>query len=193
MNTKINTPFVCFNNFKGGYMAAQFLINLGHSKIACFTGRLTHQSTLDRSEGFKKALAESGKSVEGVRILNKGVHFEDSAASIVIEWAKKEKMPSAIFAYNDLLAYEIIGTLMELGLSVPGDVSVLGFDNVRMARYFRPPLTTINQSMETIGKFGAKMLMSLIQGNTLNKNKITIEPEIIIRDSCDKPNLRRIL
>ena len=108
-----------------------------------------------------------------------------------MHWAEIEKMPTAIFTYNDLTAFDTIAVLRELGISVPRDVSVIGFDNVRMARYSRPPLTTINQSMERIGKTGSRMLLELIQGVTLDNIKITIEPEVIIRDTCDKPNLRR--
>ncbi len=190
-NTRIKAPYVCFNNYKGGYMAAKFLIDLDHREIACFTGRLTHQSTKDRFEGFKKALKDSGVPIEDSWIQSKGVHFEDSVAKIILDWVKEKKVPTAIFTYNDFTAFDVIAVLRELGFSVPGDVSVMGFDNIRMARYSRPPLTTINQSMELFGKSGAGMLLALIQGVTLEKNKITIEPEIIIRDSCDKPSQRR--
>jgi len=187
-NTQINTPFVCFNNFKGGYMAAKFLLDLGHRDIACFAGRISSQSTKDRFEGFKKALKEADVNLNESRIRIKGMHFEESISNIIVEWSRENKMPTAIFAYNDLTAFEIIEVLKELGFSVPGDVSVIGFDNTEMSRHFHPPLTTINQSMKKIGESGANMLLSLIQGVTLKKNKITIEPEVIIRGSCDKPS-----
>lgn len=192
-NTQIEAPYICFNNFKSGYMAAKFLIDLGHREIACFTGRLTHQSTKDRFEGFKIACQEYDFPLENSRIRIKGVDFEDSVEEIILDWAKEERLPTAVFAYNDLTAFDVIAVLREIGISVPGDVSVMGFDNIRMARYSRPPLTTVNQSMELIGKSGAGMLLALIQDVTLEKNTITIEPEIIIRDSCDKPISRRIV
>ena len=192
-NTEIEAPYVCFNNFKGGYMAAKYLIDLGHREIGCLSGRLSHQSTRDRFTGFKKALEEADIPVlmEESLFCFKGVDFEDSVAEIIMDWKKKGRIPTAIFAYNDLTAFETIAVLREIGLSVPADVSVVGFDNIRMAGYFRPPLTSINQFMELIGKSGAKMLLDLIQGVALEKNKITIEPELIVRDSCDKPTLRR--
>ena len=190
-NSEIEAPYVCLNNFNGGYMAAKFLLELDHRDIACFTGRLSSQSTKDRFKGFKKALEENNVLLDESWIKIKGVHFEDSVAEIIMHWAEIEKMPTAIFAYNDLTAFDTIAVLRELGISVPRDVSVIGFDNVRMARYSRPPLTTINQSMERIGKTGSRMLLELIQGVTLDNMKITIEPEVIIRDTCDKPNLRR--
>ncbi len=190
-NTQIDAPYVCFNNFRGGYMAGKYLLDLGHREIACFSGRLSSQSTRDRFEGFQKALKEAGVSGKGYWNQIKGVHFEDSLSGIVLKWVKEKRVPTAIFTYNDLTALEVIAVLREAGLSVPGDVSVMGFDNIRISGYSRPPLTTVNQHMEFIGRTGARMLLALIQGVTLEKNKVTIEPELIIRDSCDKPNQRR--
>jgi len=190
-NTQIDAPFVCFNNFKGGYMAGKYLLDLGHRRIACFSGRLTSQSTRDRFEGFRKALEDGGVQLEEYWNKVKEVHFGDSISEIIGKWVKEKRIPTAIFAYNDLTAMEIIAVLREENLSVPGEVSVMGFDNIRMSAFSRPSLTTVNQSMETIGKTGAGMLLTLIQGVTLDKNKVTIEPELIIRDSCDKPKSRR--
>jgi len=190
-NTEIEAPYVCFNNFAGGYMAAKFLLGSGHREIACLAGRQTSQSTRDRFAGFKKALAEAEVTLNKVWIKIKGKDFEDSVARIITNWAENAKMPTAIFAYNDLTALEAIAVLREQGYSVPGDVSVMGFDNIRMACHSRPPLTSIDQSMERIGMTGARMLLDLIQGDTLEEKKITIEPELISRDSCDKPTLRR--
>lgn len=190
-NTEIEAPYVCFNNFNGGYMAAKFLLELGHRDIACIAGRLSSQSTRDRFNGLKKALEEADVPFDKFWIKIKGEDFEDSIAEIIMRWAETERVPTAIFTYNDLTAFDAIAVLRELGLSVPRDVSIVGFDNIRMARYSRPPLTTINQSMERIGKMGSRMLLELIRGGALEQKKITIEPELIIRDSCEKPILRR--
>jgi LacI family transcriptional regulator len=190
-NTQIDAPYVCFDNYQGGYMAGKYLVDLGHSEIACFSGRLTSQSTKDRFNGFKKALRESGVQLDDRWTCVKGIHFEHSTAETIQRWFVEKRIPTAFFAYNDLTATEIIAVLRELNVSVPDEISVMGFDNIRMAQYTRPPLTTINQSMEMLGRKGARMLLDIIQGVDLKEKQLTIEPEIIIRESCDKPNLRR--
>jgi len=190
-NTEIDAPYICFNNFEGGYMAAKFLLGLGHKKIACLVGRQTSQSTRDRFAGFEKKLVETELPLNDQWIKIKGEDFEESVAPIIVNWAKQGIMPTAIFAYNDLTALEVIAVLREQGYTVPEDVSVIGFDNIMMSHHSRPPLTSIDQSMARIGMMGARMLLDLIQGKTLQDKKITIEPELISRDSCDKPNIRR--
>jgi LacI family transcriptional regulator/LacI family purine nucleotide synthesis repressor len=186
-NTEIDAPYVCFDNFAGGVMAGKFLADLGHRRIACFTGRLENPSTRDRFEGFRQALASAGLSLEDPWLRVKGLHYEDSVDKCIREWMRRGRLPTAVFAYSDLTALEVIAVLREGGLSVPDDVSVLGFDDIRMARYSRPPLTTISQSMEVIGRSGAGMLLRMIEGEPENPKTLTIEPRMVVRDSCGEP------
>ena len=192
-NTEIDAPYVCFDNFKGGYMATEFLINLGHKRIGCFTGRLNHQSTKDRYCGYVKAMEDAGLPIEQSYVRSKGVHFENSVLGTLTEWHEQNKIPTSIFAYNDLTAIEITSILRDFGLKVPNDVSVIGFDDIKLAELNRPPLTTIQQSMKLIGIKGAQMLFSLIEGVPLHDQQVSLEPKIIVRETCDKPKKESIL
>ena len=186
-NTQIDAPYACFDNFGGGQEAARYLLELGHTQVACFAGRLASQSTRDRFEGFRKAFEEAGRPLAGEWVCVKGEHFEDSVAPILQSWAARGRLPTAVFAYNDLTALEVIAVLRELGAPVPERVSVLGFDNIRMARYSRPPLTTVSQAPELLGRSGARMLLKLVQGRPLEQTRVTIAPQLIVRESCTKP------
>lgn len=190
-NTQIDAPYVCVDNFRGGYVAGRHLIELGHTEVACFSGRLTSQSTKDRFEGFQAAFREADLPLRDQWLCIKGEHFEGSTDRILQAWAGQGQMPTAIFAYSDLTALEIVAVLRELRIDVPERVSVLGFDDIRMSRYSRPPLSTVSQAPERLGRCGADMLLQLIEGNTLSQTRITIQPELVTRESCRNPIPRR--
>jgi LacI family transcriptional regulator len=186
-NTTIDAPYACFDNYSGGGEAARYLIELGHTRVACFAGRRTSQSTRDRLDGFRDALARAGVTLREEWLRVKGEHFEESVVPTLLSWAAAGSLPTAVFTYNDLTALEVIAGLHELGIAVPDGVSVLGFDDIRMARHSRPPLTTVSQSPELLGRSGARMLLDLIEGRPLGETRVTIAPRLVVRESCAPP------
>ncbi|AFC32339.1 LacI family transcriptional regulator [Paenibacillus mucilaginosus 3016] len=115
------------------------------------------------------------------------IHGDDFSESSGCEAMKRliagGSLPRALFAGSDHLAIGAIRALMEHGLQVPGDVAVIGCDDVEAARYVSPPLTTIRQNKDKIGKLAAMMLYDLIN-NQMRSSSVLVEPELIVRASC---------
>lgn len=171
---------VVVDNFKGGYEATRYLIERGHRKIAHVTGDLKLLSASERFMGFEKALEEVGMEsfdvVEG--------SFQVEAGRVAVEkWMKEKVLPDAIFAADDLIAFGIINTLNAHGLSVPQDVSLIGFDDHPFCSQLKPYLTTMRQPAEEMAKAGVDTLLDSIEKKVKCNKVIKLEPKLICRET----------
>lgn len=171
---------VTIDNFKGGYTAATHLLELGHSSIAHLCGQEMFRSTRERRSGFLQALQEQGITPFEV------VHgdFEIGMGyNTARRWLKEGKLPTAVFAGDDNIALGVINALMEAGVRVPHEVSVVGYDDHYIASQLRPNLTTLRQPADLIGMAAADMLLRRMNGSMKRGSGIRIEPELIVRES----------
>ena len=176
---------VSADNRAGGALAAEYLLRLGHRKIAHLTGPRHHGNMTDRARGFLQALKESGKD-PGVTVL----HGENSfAGGHALAQRLLDKTPdvTAIFAGNDLMAFGTARAIIEAGRAVPDDVSLIGFDNLEFASVLHPPLTTIHQPKYEIGRAAAEILLRLARdkGSAAPEHRI-LGVELVERQSCRK-------
>jgi LacI family transcriptional regulator len=166
----------------GGYLAAKHLLSLGHTRIGCIAGPQLLPQVRLRIKGYKKALKEFGIDPITSPIREGGFTIEGGYAAMQ-DLLSLHPRPTAVFACNDLMAMGGLCATSSLGLAVPGDVSVIGFDDIPLARYTTPPLTTVGQPTMDIGKLAAKMLVSRIINPALPARRQLLLPSLQVRKS----------
>lgn len=176
-------PSVKVNDEVASYEATTFLIDRGHTNIGMLSGDIADPiAGLPRIQGFKRALKEAGLPFVHTQIAsNLGFYFEDGR----IAYSKlMEDHPNttAIFAASDEIGVGAISSAYQRGLRIPEDLSVIGYDNTKLAEMVVPPLTTVSQEFETIGRTAAELLFNEI-GTGEKSKSMTIQHKIVQRDS----------
>jgi len=177
----IEVDVVLADNFQGAYEGVKYLISLGHRRIAFLGESLNIKSTRERQAGYEKALQEAGIPVEAELIVTGLKSLEEAYHRMRLFYPKAR--PTAIFAANDVLAIGAIRALKELGLSIPRDVSVLGFDDTVFASIAEPPLSSVAQPMRQMGKMAMTRLISRIRNKEEKCRRIVLPTKLIIRTS----------
>jgi LacI family transcriptional regulator len=154
----VEVDTVMTNHAQGGSLATQHLINLGHRRIACIAGNSEVSPSAERLKGYRRSL-EDNNLAHDERLVVKGDFQYESGYEATTRLLALEDPPSAVFACNDLMAVGCISAARQLGLRVPDELSVVGFDDVRLASFTNPPLTTIAQPIAEIGELATKMLL----------------------------------
>jgi LacI family transcriptional regulator len=154
----VEVDTVMTNHAQGGYLATQHLIELGHQRIACIAGNSEVSPSAERLTGYRRSLEDSNLTYDQ-RLVIKGDFQYESGYEATTQLLNLDAPPSAIFACNDLMAVGCISAARELDLRVPEDISVVGFDDVRLASFTNPPLTTVAQPIFEIGALATKMLL----------------------------------
>jgi len=176
------------DNEQGAYLGTKFLIECGFTKIATIVGRSQLALYNQRLAGYKRALSEHGIPVEPDLIWT-GVEGEsEKAYHIVMNTLKQGRIPQAIFAQSDPLAFDAIRAINALKLKVPDDISVLGYDNVPFAECYTPTLTTVEQPLYEMGRVATSRLIDIIEGKVPSQGPVQyFPPRIIIRESVKLP------
>ena len=173
---------VLTDNARGGAIATRHLLDLGHRRIGCVAGPSDVTPSADRVTGYTQALAERGIPVED-RFIVKGDFQYESGYRAARQLLALGSRPTAIFACNDLMAVGVISAAVEMGLWVPADLSVVGFDDVRLASFANPPLTTIVQPKYEMGVIAAEMLLQRIRGPDIPPRCRLLDTSLLIRRS----------
>jgi len=176
---------VMLNHFKGGYLATRHLLKLGHTRIGAYTGPHSLPSSNERLEGYRSALAEANIPFDNELVFegNYQMGLESEAMRHLLN-----KRVSAIFCFNDLMAAGLYREARSLGLSIPDDLSVVGFDNVSFSEIIYPPLTTIGQPVRQMSECAVKTLIDIInQGQPEDPRSVYLfEPKLIVRESTQQ-------
>jgi len=181
---------VCADNESGGALAARYLLDLGHRKIAHLTGPRQHGNLSDRARGFVRALQSAKQPVQPV-VLHGKFNFS-GGTELTRKLLDGHPDTTAIFAANDVMAFGVVRAAMERGLRIPEDLSLIGFDNIEFSGIVHPPLTTIHQPKYEMGYAAVEILLRLAR----DKDKQTAEHrllgvELIKRQSCQAPAAKR--
>jgi LacI family transcriptional regulator len=176
-------PSVQSDNLVGAVTATEYLLGLGHRRIGFLAGRPDLESARLREKGYREALATAGIAVDPghVRV---GGYSLDTSIEPARQLLDRPDPPTAIFAANDLSAIQTMNVARSLGLSVPDDVSVIGFDNIPESALTEPPLTTIDQSIRAMGEEAVRMLVDLLDGVTDRPMEVTLPTKLVVRQSC---------
>ncbi len=176
-------PAVIATNRDGALTAVEYLIGLGHRRIGFISGRSELQSAVRRLLGYKDGLARAGIPLDP-DLIQTGDYSRKTGFACAQRLLNLSDPPTAIFASNDQSAIGAIKAIYEAGLGVPDDVSVVGFDNVPEVAYTHPGLTTVDQSIDKMGYIATEMLISLIEGDSLESDLYKVPTRLIVRDSC---------
>ncbi|MAT41252.1 MAG: LacI family transcriptional regulator [Anaerolineaceae bacterium] len=178
---KPNFPSVHANNYEGARQAIKYLIELGHTRIGFIAGRPELESAERRLRGYRDTLVEFGLPLDESLIVQ-GDFTQKIAVGCAHQLLTMENRPTAIFAGNDQSAIGVYEAAEELGFDIPGDLSVVGFDNIPEAGYLN--LTTIDQFLTDMGRVATEMLIQLINQKPLETLTYRMQTELIIRGSC---------
>lgn len=174
------------DNLTYSFNAINFLQKLGHKYIACITGPETFLSCQYRLQGYMQAIQRAGNKVQQEYIINSDFSYQGGAEGIK-KLFTLPKPPSAIFCHNDIMAIGAIWQAKRMGLTLPRDLSIIGFGNLNFAQYSEPALTTIEQPRFEIGRQAMLLLLAKIQGHEIDKNAKLLDCHLIIRDSVCPP------
>lgn len=174
-------------NFEGGLMATQHLVVLGHRRIACIAGKPGLEVSEQRIKGWRHAMNEVGQPDSAPCLLLYGDFTSHGGYAATQEALKVTPRPTAIFACNDLMAIGALRAAHEAGLWVPNGLSIVGFDDIELASYASPPLTTVAQPVRHIGTLAVDFLLELISGKRHEPRQVLLQPELRVRSSSAAP------
>ena len=178
---------ILIDNVYGGYEATKHLLSLGHRRIACVAGPETEcaiaTGSVGRVDGYRQALQDAGAAYDPAFVCSGNYTF-DSGREAARGLMRLAPRPTAIFACNDVMAIGAISYLDEEGIDVPGEVSVVGFDDVTLARFYSPPLTTVATPILEIGQRLCQMLLDRINARLpAETQRVTVRGELRVRCS----------
>lgn len=170
------------NSLLGGEMATNYLISRGYRKIACIAGPKDKTTAYNRLEGYRQAMQQAGLPIaDGYEIFG-DFEFETGYRAMRRLLSLEEK-PDAVFTGNDAMAVGVYHALYQLGLSVPKDMAVIGYDDIELARFMSPPLTTIHQPKDELGELAVDTLLYRLKHPDTEPNVLVLTPELIVRNS----------
>lgn len=182
-------PSVGASNWQGAYNATEYLIKLGHRRIGFITGSMDLGAASDRLEGYRSAL-KANHVEEDTRLIYEGTFFQPDGYSGAKALLDLQDPPTAIFASNDAMAFGAMDGVRALGLRVPEDVSVLGFDDIPQAEVVRPALTTVRQPLRQMGAIAVQLLIDKLKNPQKEVSRIELPTELVIRASTSSPKDR---
>jgi LacI family transcriptional regulator len=174
---------ITLNNELGGFLATQYLLEHGHRRIAYVSGPMWKHDARERYKGHLRALAKFGIA-EDKALFFEGDFQETGGVQALHHFLDSKVDFSALVCGNDEMASGAITVAHEVGLEVPEQLAVVGFDNVNFSHYTYPKLTTIDYPIEAIGQMAARWVLKHVYQHPVNELKAIFEPQLIARDSA---------
>src|SRR5688572_12278237 len=181
----VEVDAVLTDNQLGGYLATHHLIELGHKRIACIAGPSSITPSAERIIGYRRALEQAGLAYDE-NLIVRGDYHAQSGLEITHSMLTMNPRPTAIFALNDLMALGALRAAAEADCSVPKDLAVVGYDDLEIAHFTNPPLTTIAQPKKKIGVQAVNLLVDRISQKSIPTSRLVLAPELIIRRSTQE-------
>ena len=187
-----NVDLVSPDNLKGGFEATRHLIDLGHKRIAFIGANLSSGSHLKRLQGYVNALKSHAIPVDESLITGRsddrsdvsGYSTEDIGFEAMKRLLSLGRPPTAVFARNDFTAIGAMRAISDAGLKIPGDIAIVGFDDIPLAARMSPSLTTVRQPMRVEGQIAAEMLLERIKsGKRISRRERILDCELVVRES----------
>jgi len=184
----LDVPSVGATNWAGGRMAVEYLLSLGHRRIALIGGPTSIRSSLDRMAGYRAALEAAGISIDP-ELIRPGDFRLQSGYTQTGALLSLAEPPTAIFAGNDMQAMGVYKALYLRNIVVPERMSVIGFDDIPFTGVVSPALTSVRQPLFEMGRLATTMLLRLIAGEPLDNLRVELATTLITRESCASPSL----
>jgi DNA-binding LacI/PurR family transcriptional regulator len=179
-------PQCGLDNRLAGVLATRHLIELGHHRIAHIAGPQSARPAVDRQHGYQDALKENG--IDWQQIVYAGdIWGPTDGHRLMAELLQDSNLPTAVFASNDRVAIGALHAIIDCGLRVPEDISLVGVDDIEISQHLNPPLTTIRQPLAQLAQRAVEMLLGVIKEGEADPAPVLLEPELIVRRSTAKP------
>ena len=185
---ELELPTVHIDNLTSAFEAVNYLAQLGHKRIAQISGPTSATLCQFRQQGYQQALRRAGVTMNPAYSTVGDFTFEAGAQAVRQLLALPEQ-PTAIFCHNDAMAIGAIQEAKKLGLRVPHDLSIVGFDDIQFAQYCDPPLTTISQPRYEIGRQAMLMMLDMLKGNDVQAGSRLLEAKLVVRGSTAPPRI----
>lgn len=183
----LSTDYVMTDHFGGAIRGTHALFNLGHTRVGFATWLSPAVSMEHRYLGYCQALAERGMTLDERLICRVEGGYPLIHHTQLYEFISGDDRPTAVFAANDQIAIALYRAAASMGISIPGDLSVIGFDDLDVSAHLDPPLTTMAQPFHEIGRVAADLLLRRIGGKFDGFEQITLAPSLVMRHSCQAP------
>lgn len=176
-------PFVDINAVEGARTVVDHILSLGHKRVAIITNASLHYtSARQRCDGYCQSLTQAGIPLDRA-LIKEGNYTPDSGYQAMQELLQQAPDISAVFVASDVVAMGAIQAIKQAGLRIPQDIALAGFDDIPLARYFDPPLTTISLPAFGLGWAAGERLIHLIQGEPLEQQELFLDSKLIVRNS----------
>jgi len=183
---EVDTDFIGLDHEATGYAAARHLIELGHRRIACVAGPQREPHSLERVAGLRRALVDAGLELPGDYLVH-GAPDCGGGHDAVRGLLALDAPPTAVFACNDLMALGSLCAAQEAGLAVPGQLSVIGGDDLGLAAYATPRLTSVAQPNHALGRRLTELLVGRIRGDSQPQRRERLRGSLVVRQSTARP------
>lgn len=185
-STTAAVPTVGSNNWNGGMLAARHLLELGHRRIAVISGPQDVLCSRTRVAGFRFGHDEAGLELDP-SLVRYGTFYLNAGYEHGLELLSRPDRPTAIFAGSDMQAMGVLRAARRLGIDVPAQLSVIGYDNLPVAAWTDPPLTTVDQPLRDMASAATRMLLELARGVEPPSTRIDLVTELVVRESTAPP------
>ncbi len=176
---------VMIANIEASQSAVRYLLQLGHRRIAYIGDRFGHSSDSERFSGYRATLDEADIAFQPELIVH-GDGKPEGGELAMARLLDLPNLPTAVFCYNDMTALGALRAIRKHGLEVPRDISLVGFDDLFLAQYMQPPLTTVRQPKHEMGRLAMQVMLKLLTGVD-TEQKIKVPGELIVRESAAPP------
>ena len=179
---ELELPTVHIDNLTAAFEAVHYLHQLGHRQIACVAGPEQMPLSHYRLQGYVQALRRNGITVESSYITRGDFTYEAGAQALTALMAQP-KPPTAVFCHSDVMAIGVLSQAKKMGLRVPQDLSIVGFDDIALAKYLHPSLTTVHYPIEKMARRAARLALQIHSGSDVAPQNNRFSAELILRDS----------
>ena len=185
--TSLATDTVKVDGVLGGRLATEYLLGLGHRRIAIIHGPLVRSTGIERLQGYLAALKTAG--IRPIpELIREGNFKPDSGRALTRQLLDTSPPPTALFCTNNLMTVGALQTLGERGVRMPSDLSLVGYDDMEWWRLTHPPLTTVGQPVYDLGREAMRLLLAQIgRVKGRRRQRVVLKPELILRSSCGPP------
>ncbi len=187
---ELELPTVHIDNLTAAFNAVNYLHELGHQRIACIAGPEEMPLCHYRLQGYVQALRRSGMTVDP-HYIARGDFTYEAGANALEQLLSLPQPPTAIFCHSDVMALGALSMAKRRGFRVPDDLSIIGFDNIALAEFCDPPLTTVAQPRFDIGREAMLLLLSQLNGHTVSSGSRLLDCELVLRGTTRAPKPRK--
>jgi LacI family transcriptional regulator len=185
----LRANFVGTDDFCGGKLAAEHLIQVGRRRLA-YIGSPDLSPAADRFRGFRSALRDNDIELREDFMLSSAIveaSSDNAGYEMMRTLLKRKSRPNGVFCHNDVVAIGAMKATLDAGLSIPGDIAFVGFDNVKYSKYLQIPLTSVDQSTQQLGETTAQLALDLVAKKLDKPKKILLAPTLVVRESTMGP------